>query len=103
MLQGDQHGVAEPDVGQQLQAHQPVAGGAVVSVQHLTWVKELAHTAHGRLSRSVNAETAQSEKKKCDTPCGLITYLLITDCLLVVQPSQSPVWQVFDIEALLHN
>lgn len=51
VLQGDQHGVAEPHVGQQLQAHQAVAGRAVVGVQHLTWVEELA-TGRGRLEEN---------------------------------------------------
>lgn len=41
VFQRDQNGIAEPHVGQQLQAHQPVSCRAVVSIQHLTWVKEL--------------------------------------------------------------
>lgn len=40
-LQRDEHGVAEPHVGQQLQPHQAIPGRAVVRVQNLTRVKEL--------------------------------------------------------------
>ena len=48
VLQGDQDGVAEPHVGQQLKAHQAVARGAVVGVQHLPRVEELAQGRQGQ-------------------------------------------------------
>lgn len=83
MFQRDQHSIAEPHVGDQLQAHESVACGAVVGVQHFTWVKELAQ---GR-KMSKGMHTKLNTKKQ---RMHLLAWLHIFVCALITHGSADP-------------
>lgn len=82
MLKRHQHSIAEPYVCQQLEAHQPISGRTVISIQHFTWIKELytqtsSDFVNGKLSYKLKYSSKGTFKQK-KVRCKLLHTLTVS-------------------------